>query len=127
MRTIRTIACFFIGLTCLASQGGSLAQTRPTFQHIVIDPNPANRSTVHERALADIDGDGKLDAVLGAGQVNGSLGGLYWYKAPSSGRLSDPWIKHTIASRGHFFEGMAIFDVNGDGAPDIITSVDDRL
>ena len=113
----------------MASHGVCLAQTRPTFQHIVIDPNPVNGdgSPSYEKALVDIDGDGKLDAVLGAGQINGGAGGLYWYKAPSSGRLSDPWIKHTIASYGHFYESMAVFDVNGDGAPDIIASVENKL
>src|SRR5689334_17119204 len=126
--TIKTTVSILVGLTWMSSHGVSVAQPRPTFQHIVIDPNPVNGdgSPSYEKALVDIDGDGKLDAVLGAGQINGGAGGLYWYKAPS-GHLSDPWVKHTIASHGHFYEGMAIFDVNGDGAPDIITSVDDRV
>ena len=127
-RILKAIVSILIGLTWVASHGASLAQTRPTFQHIVIDPNPVrNGSPLHEKALVDIDGDGKLDAVLGAGRVNGSPGGLYWYKAPSSGRLSDPWIKHTIASYGDFFEGIAIYDVNGDGTPDIIASSENKL
>jgi hypothetical protein len=78
-------------------------------------------ATLHIKALVDINGDGKIDAVLGAANP----GGLYWYEAPSSGRLSDPWIKHTIAARGYFFEGSAIFDV--DGAQDIIASDDNKL
>ena len=158
---IKTAVSVLIGLTWIASEGVG-AKNMPTYQHIVIDPNPTERgaarhapreliaklqfttrvcrndffyvarvilcrtvrgSTLHQKALVDIDGDGKLDAVLGAANP----GGLYWYQAPSSGRLSDPWIKHTIVSRGYFFEGSATFDVNGDGAPDIIASDDNKL
>jgi hypothetical protein len=159
--TIKTAVCVLIGLTCFASAGVSFAQNRPTYQRIVIDPDPTKRGadryaprelfakfpvttrvcrndlfylarailcrtlrvTLLEKQLVDINGDGKLDAVLGATNP----GGLYWYEAPSSGRLSDPWIKHTIAFPGYFYEGSATFDVNGDGAPDIIASVDNKL
>ena len=124
--TIKTTVSILIGLTWVASQGVGLAQT--TYQHIVIDPNPSvNGSTTLEKALVDINGDGKLDLVLGEDSIHGGPGGLYWYEAPSSGNLSDPWIRHTIASRGRFYEAIAISDVNGDGAPDIIASVDNKL
>jgi hypothetical protein len=33
--------------------------------------------------MVDINGDGKLDVVLGEYLVHGGPGGLYWYKAPS--------------------------------------------
>jgi FG-GAP-like repeat len=65
--------------------------------------------------------------VLGEGKAHGGPGGLYWYEAPSSGNLSDPWIKHTITNSGNFYEDIAIFDVNGDGAPDIIASDNNQL
>lgn len=90
-------------------------------------PKAVNGSTTIEKALVDITGNGKLDAVLGQGQVNGGPGGLYWYEVPSSGNLSDPWIKHTITDSGNFYEDIAIFDVNGDGAPDIIASANNQL
>ena len=86
-----------------------------------------NGSSTLEKALVDVNGDGKLDAVLGEDLVHGGPGGLYWYEAPSSGNLRDAWIRHTIASRGGFYEAMAISDINGDGAPDIIASIDNKL
>jgi hypothetical protein len=58
---IKTTVSILIELTWFASQGVSLAQTMPTYQHIVIDPNPSvNGSDTLEKALADINGDGKL-------------------------------------------------------------------
>jgi hypothetical protein len=102
--------------------------TTPGYQHIIIDQNPSVAgSDTLEKALVDINGDGKLDAVLGEGQANGGPGGLYWYQAPSSGNLSDPWIKHTIAPSGNFYESIVPFDVNGDGAPDLIASDNDQV
>jgi hypothetical protein len=102
--------------------------TMPGYQHIIIDQNPSVAgSDTLEKALVDINGDGKLDAVLGEGQANGGPGGLYWYQAPSSGNLSDPWIKHTIAASGNFYESIVPFDVNGDGAPDLIASDNDQV
>jgi hypothetical protein len=107
---------------CLISALGS-AQTITTYQHIVIDPNPSvNGSDTLVKVLVDINGDGNLDAVLGEGSYTGGPGGLYWYEAPPSGKLADPWIKHTIAASGDFYEDIVAFDVNGDGAPDLIAS-----
>jgi hypothetical protein len=103
------------GFTLLFSSAAP-ASGFPTYQHIIIDPNPGSHDTV-EKALADIQGNGKLDAVMGDAEG----GGLWWYEQPSTGNLTDPWIKHQIAS-GSFYEDAVPYDVNGDGAVDLIVS-----
>jgi hypothetical protein len=122
------ISGFVILSTNYSLSASSLAQTIPTYQHIVIDPHPSvSGSDTLEKVLVDIKGDGKLDAVLGEGQVRGGPGGLYWYENPRSGNLNDPWVKHTIAASGNFYEDIAAFDVNGDGAQDLVASVNGQL
>ena len=56
----------------------------PSFERIVIDTNPP--TTTIEKALADIDGDGHLDAIIGCGSP--SNGGIFWYASPHSGVLT---------------------------------------
>jgi hypothetical protein len=93
----------------------------PTYQLTVPDPNPApNGSDVLEKALADLNGDGKLDLIVGEGEINGTPGGLYWYQNPGS--PGGTWTRHTITPQGNFYERMGIIDLNGDGHPDIIAS-----
>jgi regulation of enolase protein 1 (concanavalin A-like superfamily) len=104
---------FFNTTQILANMDGP-----PPFPAITIDPNPP--STLVEKALADIQGTGHLDAV--AGFEAPSNGGIYWYEYPSSGNLTDTWVKHTIVADGQAYEDMQALDVNGDGAADIIAS-----
>ncbi len=52
---------------------------------------------------------------------------MFWYAAPSDGNLTEPWARHTIAPTGNFYEAAVAYDVNGDGAPDIIASDNDQL
>jgi hypothetical protein len=89
------------------------------FERFVIDPNPP--AAVLEKALGDIDGDGRLDAVIGLSNPDGQ--GIYWYEQPHSGNPADPWLKHTIAASGLAYEDMVVYDVNGDGAPDVIAAL----
>jgi hypothetical protein len=102
--------------------GGGSSGTRVPFTRIVIDSNPP--PTVLEKGLADIDGDGRQDAVIGFGNPAGSSSGqgLAWYEFPHSGNPNDTWLKHTILASGVMFEELRTFDVNGDGAPDVIAS-----
>ncbi len=90
----------------------------PPFQAVTIEANPP--STLVEKALADIEGTGRLNPV--AGFEAPSNGGIYWYGYPASGQLTDPWLKHPIVSDGNAYEDMLPLDVNGDGAVDIIAS-----
>ena len=120
-----------IGLSEFQVFGSSSGVPTPTssgarvpFTRIVIDPNPP--PTVLEKGLADIDGDGRLDAIIGFGNPAGSLSGagLAWYEFPHSGNPNDVWLKHTILSSGVMYEEVLAFDVNGDGAVDIIAGRD---
>ena len=88
----------------------------PDYHRIVIDAHPIGHDTV-EKALVDIQGTGKLAVVIG----DGLGGGLWWYEQPASGTLTDTWFKHKISS-GSFYEGIVSYDVNGDGAVDLIAS-----
>ncbi|MCU1294197.1 MAG: hypothetical protein JWP08_3047, partial [Bryobacterales bacterium] len=89
----------------------------PPFQAITVDANPP--STLVEKTLADIQGTGHLDPVVG---FESPSGGIYWYEYPASGTLTNPWLKHTIVSNGNAYEDMVPLDVNKDGAVDIIAS-----
>ncbi len=94
-----------------------------SFTKLTVEPNFIG--SIIEKALADIDGDGRLDAVIGT-QPSGSQGGpggIYWYQFPASGNPADLWIKRTILSSGVAYEDMTSDDVDHDGHVDIIASV----
>ena len=94
------------------------------FSYVTVDANPAG--TLVEKALADIEGTGQLNPVIGleSENANGSAiqSGVYWYQYPASGNLNDVWTRHTIIASGDAYEDMIGYDVNGDGAVDIIAS-----
>src|SRR4051794_30599791 len=86
------------------------------FDRVVIDANPGDRPL--EKTMGDLNGDGKLDAIVGH-TLNG---GMYWYQQPSGGPAAGTWTKRTIASSGDCYEDVVTYDLNGDGAKDIIAS-----
>lgn len=82
------------------------------FRHQVIDPNPPG-AQMDITLLADIDGDGHTDIVIGskAGEVN-----LWWYKNPS-------WERYPMAVAPNLEAGGVVLDINRDGRPDIVAGM----
>jgi hypothetical protein len=85
---------------------------------VTVDSNPP--SALVEKTLANIEGvTGHLNPVVG---FEAPFSGIYWYEYPKSGNLNDTWIQHTIVANGSAYESMIAYDVNGDGAVDIVAS-----
>ena len=116
-----TVDYFFNTSEPISNRDGPLP-----FGYVTVDANPSG--TLVEKTLADIEGAGHMDPVIGleAGSQSGntSNGGIYWYQYPASGNVNDTWIKNTIVSSGNAYEDMLAYDVNGDGAVDIVASFD---
>ncbi|MEA2264194.1 MAG: hypothetical protein QOJ51_7019, partial [Acidobacteriaceae bacterium] len=110
---------FFATSDPIANQDG------PTpYGYATVDANPPG--TLVEKILIDVQGTGHLEPVIGLEQysVNGntSNGGIYWYSYPTSGSVQGTWVRHTIVANGNAYEDMVTFDVNGDGASDLVAS-----
>ena len=96
-----------LDLLLLALLGCGPAFAALPFEAVVIDPsNPADP---HCKTLADLDGDGLLDAVA----ASSAGGGLYWYEAPG-------WTQHAIRATGSWTTDMQAGDVDGDGDLDLV-------
>jgi hypothetical protein len=86
-------------------------------------PVPTTARTVDEalapwgKALADVDGDGRLDVVVGGGYVLDGL--VYWYRYGESIRNL---IGEAPASDDGYMDTVSTGDINGDGAPDVVAS-----
>ncbi|MGE0877797.1 MAG: FG-GAP repeat domain-containing protein [Acidimicrobiia bacterium] len=112
------------GTTVATSEATATVQARPAggfpaFDKYVIDADPP--AAIVEKTFADLDNDGRPDAVIGL--ENPSPGGIYWYEFPHSGNPADAWNKHTIVGSGDAYEDMTAIDVDGDGRLDIVASI----
>ena len=84
-----------------------------TFQAAILTATPAIWTGALE--LGDIDGDGKLDLVVGTSMVFGSDFVLF---GNGDGTFQPPVILGTGGSEAR--QGVALTDLNGDGKPDLV-------
>lgn len=92
----------------------------PTKPWTVHDISQQGYMLAHGIGVGDINGDGRMDIVNPYG----------WWEQPSAGATSGLWNYHPVALAryGHRSSGvggslMGVFDVNGDGLNDVVTSL----
>ena len=114
-----TVDYFFNTANPISNRDGPLP-----WGYVTVDANPSG--TLVEKTFADIEGIGHMEPVIGLEATsqsgNTSNGGIFWYQYPASGNVNDTWNKYTIVASGDAYEDMLAYDVNGDGAVDIVAS-----
>jgi len=92
-----------------------------TYTKHVIRTSPVFTEFSTDMQLADIDGDGDLDIVVGDG---GSSNNVMWFKNPRpSGNptTGSAWTQHTIGTHGDWAHDLEVGDIDNDGRIDVVT------
>jgi hypothetical protein len=84
----------------------------------LVDPSQAYLDRI---ALADLNGDGRLDIIATEERQDWKLAAhLYWFESPADPKTGE-WKRHIIG-RHRSLNSMDVADVDGDGAIDIVVA-----
>lgn len=84
------------------------------WRFVPISDQSAGGRFTHGLGVGDIDGDGRLDILEKSG----------WWQQPASLEGDPQWHKHPFPFSGPGGAQMLVTDVDGDGLPDVITSLE---
>ncbi len=105
----------------VCSRGGFFGYAKPIageptqpWQFVPISDQTAGGRFTHGLGVGDVNGDGKLDLLEKSG----------WWEQPASLEGDPIWKKHPVEFSQRGGAQMFVTDVDGDGLPDVITSLE---